>query len=158
MCIVHLTFWGFMESRQDYFTLLSHSKQEDRTEEAVLHKVTPHHLQIQRGSLTSSRNGVWTCSYTAAQVQLTNEKSVTNSMDMAAAYITSECSFISFDILFVILNVLFARTLILKLITFDSLSKFHSLIKVLNSLFIDLPSIFRDGTVKSSIPSYFLKI
>ena len=37
ICIVHLTFWGFMES-QDYFTLLSHGKQVDGTEEEILHR------------------------------------------------------------------------------------------------------------------------
>ena len=50
-----------------------------------------------------------------------------------------------------ILNNLFARTLILKLITFDILSKFHSLIKVFHSLIY----IFRDNAVIPSIPSYF---
>ena len=36
--IVHLAFWGFMASRQDYFTLLSHGKQVDGTEEEVFHR------------------------------------------------------------------------------------------------------------------------
>ena len=40
---VHLTFWGSMASRQDYFTLLSHGKQVDGTEEEVLHR---EHLTI----------------------------------------------------------------------------------------------------------------
>lgn len=70
ICIVHLTFWGFMASRQDYFTLLSHGKQVDGTEEEVLHREPPHHLQAQRGFLTSSPNGVRTCSDTAAEDQL----------------------------------------------------------------------------------------
>ena len=37
VCIVHLTFWGFMES-QDYFTLLSNGKQVDGTEKEILHR------------------------------------------------------------------------------------------------------------------------
>ena len=37
ICIVHLTFWGFIES-QDYFTLLSHGKQVDGTEEEILNR------------------------------------------------------------------------------------------------------------------------
>ena len=64
ICIVHLTFWGFMASRQDYVTLLSHGKQVDETEEEVLHREPPHHLQAQRGVLTS------TCSDAAAENQL----------------------------------------------------------------------------------------
>ena len=57
------------------------------------------------------------------------------------------------SLLGVMLNMLFVRTLILKLITLEILSKFHSLI--LKGIgFIDLPSIFRDKTV-ISIPSYF---
>ena len=67
MCIVHLTFWGFMASRQDYFTLLSHDKLVDGTEEEVLHMEQPLNLQAQRGYLTSSPNGVRTCS--DAQIQ-----------------------------------------------------------------------------------------
>ena len=69
ICIVHLTFSGFMASRQDYFTLLSHGKQVDGTEEGVLHREPPRHLQAQRGFLTSSQNGVH-CSDTAAEEQL----------------------------------------------------------------------------------------
>ena len=67
ICIVHLTFWGFMVNRQDYFTLLSHDKQVDGTEEEVLHREPPRHLQAQRGFLTSSPNGVRTCSGRAAE-------------------------------------------------------------------------------------------
>ena len=58
-----------MASRQDYFTLLSHGKQVDGTEEEVLQRELPHYLQVQRGFLTSSRNGVGTCSDTAAEDQ-----------------------------------------------------------------------------------------
>ena len=61
---------GFMASRKDYFTLLSHGKQVDETEEEVLHREPPHHLQAQRGFLTSSPNGVRTCSDTAVEDQL----------------------------------------------------------------------------------------
>ena len=32
-----------MAGRQDYFTLLSHDKQVDGTEEEVLHREPPHH-------------------------------------------------------------------------------------------------------------------
>ena len=85
-----------MASCQDYFTLLSHGKQEDGTEEEVLHREPPHHMQAQRGFLTSSPNGVRTCSDTAAEDQ--TNKSATNSLDMAAAYITFEYSFTSLDI------------------------------------------------------------
>ena len=88
-----------MASRQDYFTLLTRSKQVDVTEEEVLHREPPHHLQAQHGFLTNSPNGVRTCSDTATEGQpITNKKSVTNSLDMAAAYITFKCSFISLDI------------------------------------------------------------
>ena len=59
-----------MASRQDYFTLLSHGKQVDGTEEGVLHREPYHHLQAQRGFLTSSLNGIRTCSDTAAEDQL----------------------------------------------------------------------------------------
>ena len=52
------------------------------------------------------------------------------------------------SILDVIFNMLFVLTLILKLTTLDTSSKFHSLIKVLSS-------IFRDNNVISAIPSYF---
>ena len=55
-----------MASRQDYFTLLSHGKQVDGTEEEVLHRESHHHLQAKRGFLTSSLNGIRTCSDTAA--------------------------------------------------------------------------------------------
>ena len=75
-----------MASRQDYFTVLSHDKQVDGTEEEVLRGEPPHHLQAQRGFLTSSPNGVRTCSGP------TNKKSVTNSLEKAAAYITFECT------------------------------------------------------------------
>ena len=70
ICIVHLTCWGFMSSRQDNFTLLSHGKQVDGTEEEVLHREPPHHLQAQCGFLTSSPNGVQTCSITAMEDQV----------------------------------------------------------------------------------------
>ena len=70
ICIVHLTFWGFMACRQDYFTLLSHGKQVDGREEEVLHREPPHDLQEQRGILTSSPNGIRTCSDAAAEDQL----------------------------------------------------------------------------------------
>ena len=70
ICIVHLTFGGFLASRLDYFTLLSYGKQVDGTEEEVLHREPPHHLQALRGFLTSSPNGVRTYSYTAEEDQL----------------------------------------------------------------------------------------
>ena len=70
ICTVHLTFMGFLASRQDYFTLLSHGKQVDGTQEDVRNRKPPHHLQAQRGFLTSSPNGVRTCSDTAAEDQL----------------------------------------------------------------------------------------
>ena len=47
-----------MVSGQDYFTLLSHGKLVDGTEVDILHREPPHHLQAQRGFLTSSPNGV----------------------------------------------------------------------------------------------------
>ena len=50
-CIVHLTFL-------DYATLLSQGKQVDGTEEEVLHRQSPHHLQAHLAFLTSSPNGV----------------------------------------------------------------------------------------------------
>ena len=56
-----------MASGQEHFTLLSHSKQVDGTEEEVLHREPPHHLQAPRGFLTSSSNGVQTCSDTATE-------------------------------------------------------------------------------------------
>ena len=59
-----------MASRQDCFTLLSHGKQVKGTEEEVLHRAPPHHLQAQRGFLTRSPNRVQTCSDTAAENQL----------------------------------------------------------------------------------------
>ena len=68
--IIHLTFWGFMASGLDYFTLLSHGKQVDGTEYEVLHREPPHHLQAHRGFLTSSPNGVQICSDTAAEDQV----------------------------------------------------------------------------------------
>ena len=89
ICTVHLTFWDFMASHQDYFTLLGQGKQVDGTKEEVLHGEPPHYLQAQRVFFTSSPNVVRTGSGPA------NKKSVTNSLDMAAAYITFECSFIS---------------------------------------------------------------
>ena len=64
-----LTVWSFMAS-QDYFTLLSHGKQVDETEEEVLHREPSPYLQAQRGFLTSSLNGVRTCSDTAAEDQI----------------------------------------------------------------------------------------
>ena len=65
ICIAHLTFGGFMAS-QDYFTLFSHGKQVDRTEEEVCYRELPHNLQAQHGFPTSGPNLVRTCSYTAA--------------------------------------------------------------------------------------------
>ena len=59
-----------MASRQEYFTLLSHGIQVDGTEVEVLHREPHHHLQAQRGFLTSSPNWVRTCSDTAAEDQL----------------------------------------------------------------------------------------
>ena len=57
------------------------------------------------------------------------------------------------SLLDVVLNMLFVLTLILKLITLDTSSKFHSLIFI---DFIDLRRIFRDNNViLLSIPSYF---
>ena len=70
ICIIHLAFGDFMASRQDYFTLSSHRKQVDGTEEEVLHREAPHHLQARRGFLTSSPNEVRTCSDTTAEDQL----------------------------------------------------------------------------------------
>ena len=55
-----------MASRQDLF----HSLDVDGTEEEVLHREPPHYLQAQRGFLTSSLNGVQTCSDTAAEAHL----------------------------------------------------------------------------------------
>ena len=78
-----------MASRQDSFTLLSHGKQVDGTKEEVLHGEPPHHLQAQCGFFTSSPDVVRIGSGP------TNKKSLTNSLDMAAVYITFECSFIS---------------------------------------------------------------
>ena len=43
---------------------------EDGTEVEVLHREPPHYLQAQCGFLTSSPNGVRTCSDTAAEDQL----------------------------------------------------------------------------------------
>ena len=57
------------------------------------------------------------------------------------------------SLLDVILNMLFVLTLILKLTTLDTSSKFHIINKGIE--FIDLPSIFRDNNVISAIPSYF---
>ena len=90
----------FKASRQDYFTLLSHGKQVDETEEEVLHREQPHHPQAQRGFLTSttwlshkqSEYGSNLFRYSSGRP--TNNKSVTHSLDMAIAYITFECSFI----------------------------------------------------------------
>ena len=62
ICIVHLTFWGFMSSCKDNFILLNHSEQVDGTEEKVLHSKPHQHLQAQYGFLTSNPNGVRTCS------------------------------------------------------------------------------------------------
>ena len=59
-----------MASRQDYFILLSHGKQVDETEEEVLHREPPRHLQAQCGFLTSGPNGARTCSDTATEDQL----------------------------------------------------------------------------------------
>ena len=50
----------------------------------------------------------------------------------------------------VILNMLFVRTLILKLVTLYQIPFINKGIE-----FIDLPSIFKENTVISSIPSYF---
>ena len=52
---------------QDYFTLLSHGKQVDRTEEEVLHREPPHYLLAHLGFLKSSPNGVRICSDTTAE-------------------------------------------------------------------------------------------
>ena len=76
-----------MASRQDYFTLLSHDKQVDGTEEEVLHTMIGNNLTI------CSPNGVRTCSDTAMEDQLI----VTNTLDMTTTYVTFECSFISLD-------------------------------------------------------------
>ena len=76
-----------MSNHQNNFTLLSHGKQVDRTEEEVLHREPPFHLQAQRGFITSSPNG-----------RPSDKKPVTDSLDMTAAYITFECSFISIEI------------------------------------------------------------
>ena len=62
ICIIDLT---FVASRQEYFTLLSHSIQVDGTGAEVLHKEPHHHMQAQSGFLTSSPNGVRTCSDTS---------------------------------------------------------------------------------------------
>ena len=59
-----------MASLQDYFTLLSYGKQEDGTDEDILHRESPHHLQAQHGFLTSSLNWVQTCTDTAAEDHL----------------------------------------------------------------------------------------
>ena len=59
--------YGFMASRQDYFTLLSHGKLVDGTEEQVLHREPPHHLEAQHDFLTSSPNG-----FEPAQIQQRN--------------------------------------------------------------------------------------
>ena len=59
-----------MANRQDYFTHMSHDKQVDGTEEEVLQREPPHHLQAQYGFLICSLNGVRTCSNTAAEDQL----------------------------------------------------------------------------------------
>ena len=52
-----------------------------------------------------------------------------------------------------ILNMLFVLTLILKLNTLDTSSKFIFFKKGIE--LIDLPSTFRDNNVISAIPSYF---
>ena len=57
-----------MASRQNDFTLLSYGKQVIGTEEDALHREPPHHLQAR--FITSSPNGVRTCSDTAAEDQL----------------------------------------------------------------------------------------
>ena len=59
-----------MASRQGYFTPFSHGKQVYGTEEEVLHREPPHHLQAQRGFLKSNPNGVRTYSDTAVEDQL----------------------------------------------------------------------------------------
>ena len=59
-----------MASRQDYCTLLSHVEQVDGTKEDGLHSEPPDHLHEKRGVLTSSPNGVRTCSDAAAEDQL----------------------------------------------------------------------------------------
>ena len=66
-------FLGFY-GKSRLFTLLSHGKQVDATEEEDLHRETPRHLQAQRGFLTSGLNGVRTCSDTAAENQLIRRK------------------------------------------------------------------------------------
>ena len=47
ICTEHLTFGGFVAS-QDYFILLRHGKQVDGTEEDILHREAPNHLQAVR--------------------------------------------------------------------------------------------------------------
>ena len=86
-----------MASRQDYFTLLSHDTQIHGTEEEVLNGEPPRHLQAQRGFLKKqSEWGSKLLRYSCGRP--TNKKSVNNSLDMAAAYITFECSFVFIDI------------------------------------------------------------
>ena len=80
-----------MASRQDYFTLLSHGKQVDGTEEKVLHRESPHHLQAQRFSNKQSEWG-------SNLLKYSSEDQLIISLDMATTYITFECSFISLDI------------------------------------------------------------
>ena len=53
----------------------------------------------------------------------------------------------------VILNMLFVQSLTPKLIILDILLKIPFINKGMD--FIDLPSIFRDKSVQSSIPNYF---
>ena len=65
--------------------------------------------------------------------------------------IVNMTSIIQLFLLDVTLNMLFDHTLIRKLIILGTLSKYHSSIRD----FIDLPSIFRDNTIESSIPDYF---
>ena len=66
-----------MASFQDYFTLLSHGKQVDGTEEEVLHG-EPSHKQSEWGpNLLRYHSG-----------RPTNKKSVTNGLCMTATYIT----------------------------------------------------------------------
>ena len=86
-------FEGFMASRQDYFTLLGYGKQVDGTEEEVLHWEPPH--QSASTTWLSHKQSEWGSNllrYSSGKP--TNKKAVTNSLDMAAACITFECSFI----------------------------------------------------------------
>ena len=68
ICILHLTFWEFMASGQDYSLESCQSGRWNRR--GVLYRGPPHNLQAQRGFLTSSPNRFQTYSDTAAEDQL----------------------------------------------------------------------------------------